>query len=305
MGAALNGMCADQRNFHGYNLVHEYLRRIRHQDTVLYGGFVLAVCNSKRGIALPQINRLNKIKPCPTCPFYVEEVSMNILAASCVAATSRRGSPRHNAVKQVIPTLVRHLVARQESDGGFGDFMATAMATQALVRAESDLIDKNDVARAIRRLLKDQKEDGSFGSSIGNTALAMPALTGQTLADLRTNSCPKLGKSTYTVSIVVSDELHSKQSFRFHLDVDVDENQNLGREIQRFSRSNPETFNLRLRRGPQGPIISKINQLSGHAGARWKVYEISPDGRRLDLGPTWGSTEITKDSRFEIVLSYN
>jgi len=320
LSAALRGLCVDQRNFHGYNLIGECVRRMRAaeaESTVVYGGMVLAVCNARRKLTIDQIQKLAQLQRCPDCPFFVEEVSMNLLAASCVASVTRKGSQRHLLAGDTITKdLAKKLVLAVEKEEWEVGFTGTALAVQALVRVDAGLVGRGVINRGIRRLISYQKEDGSFGSSISYTALALPALTGQTAADLGTTLCqppPIKEDQDLTVYIVIRDEVYSKQSTRIHIKVDksgaaATRGTTLRSALVKFSRDNKDTFDLKLKRSASGPLISKINNLSHNpaSGARWSVYRVAPLGTRIDVTKSWFRTKIERaDSTFEIVLGYN
>ena len=240
--ASLRGLCIDQRDYFGYNLVRECVRRFQSPQTFMYGGMALALCNARRDFSGEQIRNLANIRRCPTCPFHPEEVSMNLLAAICIADNYKDGSTKDRIAKEeVIPKLVSKIIARQNlKDGGFGGFMATALAVQSLNRADSNLVQDHVASRGLTRLLEFQKLDGSFGESIGFTSLAMPALTGQTVADLRKVTCPNRNSEHHIVSFIVDDSVYSKQKVTGH--IKVEDGTLLVRAFQRYSKRNPHTF---------------------------------------------------------------
>jgi len=320
IGGAVRGHCADVTDFYGYNLEAEFLRRLRSPENHhLYSGYALALCNSKKGFSDAQVERLADIKRCPTCPFYVAEVSMSLLASSCMSANaasqayqSPRVVRRRNRLRRIRTELVRRLEAAEKSltRGGFGGFIPTAMAVQALVRTETDLVDQRFLDRNMQKLMSYQKDDGSFGSTIGHTALAIPALTGQTAADLQDSLiCPEKSRlrsspvkdSTHTVHIAIHDKIYSKQVFRFSYQ--VKHKTNFIRGLSGFARKNQSTFEFVLRRSPGGPIIYRVNGLEGVPGSRWKVYILSSNSKTLlsDLR----AYSVEKDTRFELALEYD
>ena len=74
---------------------------------------------------------------------------MNILATSCMTGNARavrtkapRLLKRMRQLRRIRAGLVRRLELSESSDGGFGDYVSTALAVQALVRTETRIVDQ-------------------------------------------------------------------------------------------------------------------------------------------------------------------
>jgi len=327
VSAALRGHCVvDLADFQGFNLEQEFVRRLTESETDplpsqhLYGGYVLALCNAKHGFSDQQVEKLGQIRRCTTCPFYVAEVSMNILATSCMTGNARavktkapRLLKRMGQLRRIRAGLVRRLELSESSDGGFGDYVSTALAVQALVRTETRIVDQKLLDRSMYNLMSYQNEDGSFGGSIGMTALAIPAMTGQTAADLQEGIvCPETTTrkkqsnpldSFHRLYIVLNDDVYSKQVFRFNLE--VRHGTGFVQALTGFARKNRKTFQLSLRRSLGGPVIAKINGLEGLPGSRWKVYTTSPATGRILVTGSLRDFTILKDTQVELSLEFD
>ena len=143
----------------------------------------------------------------------------------------------------MISRFIKYLDTVQEKDGGFGSLFATSLAIQA--KLSTKVKAEFDMDAAWMNLKTSQKPDGSFGHSVTFTAIALPALTGQTLIDVKRVVCPdpevaKKASPTLTVAYELEDLVFSQQRFSGHMV--VQKGTTLQDALLNYAKENPTIF---------------------------------------------------------------
>jgi hypothetical protein len=303
--------CRDPRNYFGHDLVQEAVTRLDDitNTAPTFGALIMTICNADAENSLKKQHFQSLAKSVPTtgnlCPFCVERSSMNILALACLVNKASAASddaethlPSVKSLRGLIGRFTKYLDSVQEKDGGFGSLFATSLAIQA--KLSTKVKTEFDVDAAWKNLKSSQKPDGSFGSSITFTAFALPALTGQTLIDIRRIPCPdpelaKKSSPTLIVAYELEDLVFSQQKFRGH--ISVKKGTTLLEALTTYSKENPTIMKLETETVNIGTRIKSISGIKNDEGAttHWFVDAIYSDGKVVPISAQLKTT-IAEDS---------
>jgi len=311
--------CQNPKDYYGYDLYNEVVRRLKaNDDEKLNGGLFLALCNTVDALPIEILDKQLKgtVQEPITSPFYVAEVSLKLLASIC---TEKKLSSQVKDVENNIAfegynkqlsTIKKDLSGKLEKyfeiHGTFGKFLDVALATQPLnsLHEYSKLY-----LRSIPDLLEMQKSDGSFGSSVPFTSVALSSITHITSSDLNTISCgvrddakDQNGNPIVRLSYVIEDKVITGQ--RTTSNFNVPKGSKLISALQENSKLNPYTFKLIVNEIGAFTKIVSWNEIENkdNLQAYWRVQKDTGNGLLLDITDKLGHEALFQDTRYIITF---
>lgn len=130
--------------------------------------------------------------------------------------------------------------------------------------------------KARQWLMAAQKEDGSFGSSVTFTSLAIGGLTSRSIDRVKQIECEqvwKVSKNNFEIKVIFEDSVFAQQKFIQRLP--AKKGDKLFALLSQFSKENPLTFDLELTQNGNLMTITRVNELMNipEADNSWKVYK--------------------------------
>jgi len=193
------------------------------------------------------------------------------------------------------------LEVHYEGNQDFGGFFETALAIQPLsqIPSKTELLFKS-----IPRLIRMQKNDGSFGGSVAFTSIALPSMSHTSSSELNEIKCRrKPDRSGLILSYVVHDKVVSNQRSKSHFL--VPKGAKLIAELRKHSEENPHTFNLTITNTLIGPSIESWNGIKndGTLQAYWKIQKVLPLGDYKDITEHLERETVDEDTHY--IISFN
>ncbi|CAL1274598.1 unnamed protein product [Larinioides sclopetarius] len=175
--------CIDPRKFYVLDLVSELRKRVDSQNYT-NPSVMLALCNAGERITEKDIDKLTSVFWKAHREFWTDTQALAVLALAC---TAKQPYEVFDLVE--INKLTLELKKRQYRNGTVENLKTTALVLQALFASESEADEENfDEAKALRQILRSQKEDGSFGN-IPNTYYVLPVIRHRSLVNISSSHC--------------------------------------------------------------------------------------------------------------------
>ena len=227
-------------------------------------------------------------------PLGVERAALNIIASRCIsdhlAGASRNPEDliENYVLIEGIYNNLKYISSLQNEDGGFGTIHATALAVTAEI-AEEGLTPFEPqpfiTPKALDWLVAAQNADGSFGSSVTFTSLALTALHQSEVRFLSILQCHEIyGKPVddFEIRIAITDTLFARQTFYDRVPVKTGEL--LSDVLEAYAKANPKSLKLVTEDRFGYIFIQSINGLENRddAGFEWKVYKFPDDDLMVD-----------------------
>lgn len=295
--------CLDHKNYYGFDLYNEVERRLKNKYDPLDGGLILALCNTKYPVENEILAKFlnGTVKELPSSPFYVAEISLKLLATICMDK-KMSGEQKLQDIKLELSSKLEEYFSR--TGGFFGGFIDSALATQPLNSVNS----LTEVYfHSIPNLIHMQKADGSFGSSVPFTSIALPSITHITPSELNLIDCSAKEKGRISnpgliFSYVIQDTVITDQRSTNHFY--VPNGAKFISAMKEHSRVNPHTFKLQI---DEEGIVTKIvswNNIKNKENlqAYWKVERDTGNGILHDITEKLDAEALYNDTRY--VMSF-
>ncbi|CAL1274603.1 unnamed protein product [Larinioides sclopetarius] len=175
--------CIDPRKFHVLDLVGELRKRVDAQNYT-NPSVMLALCNAGEKFTERDVEKLTSAFWKSQREFWTDTQALAILALTCAA---KQPNVIFDMVE--IQELTLELKKRQYRNGTVENLKTTALVLQALFASESEADEDNfDEEKALKQILRSQKENGSFGN-IQNTYYVLPVLRCESLVNISSSHC--------------------------------------------------------------------------------------------------------------------
>ncbi|KAK3737544.1 hypothetical protein QZH41_010653, partial [Actinostola sp. cb2023] len=218
----VQAICKHPAAFHGHDLIKRLKDGIKEYPVVgfnhpfPYSLAVLALCTSGHGSEsfstythMIRNMTYHNIKNNPV--HSGDTVALATMALTCMYSKQPKPKPcyfghwfcyyrnRKRSLREVLRRTIwetaRWLKRQQKRDGSFGNSITTALVVQALLSASNVRVygfPKYRCARAMKYILKQQADDGSFSSPyVATTMQVTPILIGAIPSDITSIECPK------------------------------------------------------------------------------------------------------------------
>ncbi|GBM92826.1 hypothetical protein AVEN_45855-1 [Araneus ventricosus] len=175
--------CIDPRKFHVLDLVSELRKRVDVQNYT-NPSLILALCNAGERITKRDVEKLISVFWKAHREFWTDTQALAVLALACTAK-----QPYEVFDMIEINELTMELKKRQYRNGTVENLKTTALVLQALFASESEADEDNfDEEKALKQILRSQKENGSFGN-VPNTYYVLPVLQCRSLVNISSSHC--------------------------------------------------------------------------------------------------------------------
>ncbi|XP_022249131.1 uncharacterized protein CG3556-like isoform X2 [Limulus polyphemus] len=179
----LLGSCHNPRNYFDTDLTEMLLEYNFTASNYSLALESLSLCNAGRKLSDERIGQLLDILPPKAgAHFWTDTQAMAVLALSCVV----RKQHYTNISKNIAETL-KSFKKIQKPDGSFGNVYTSGLVVQAFLAGE-DNGHGWDFKQALRYLLSQQQDDGSFGDLLA-TYFVLPGLACQSYVELGFVKC--------------------------------------------------------------------------------------------------------------------
>ncbi len=249
-----------------------------------YPALMLVLCNSgnvnpiaEHGDRVLDLMAIPNYKAGERYPLGVERAAMNALALRCLQDKFTTVSTTKKKLFNYAIKNLRYIYSMQESDGGFGTVYTTALAISAVFSrlVAPPKADPFQFKQAREWLLESQKEDGSFGSSITFTSLAIGGMSSRSINLLSKVNCEDhwmKDLDKFEIEIEITDEVFSKQTFVDR--IPAEKGDALFDLLDSYAQKHPRTLKLEHANEGTGVVITSINDLKNEdlLGYSWKAY---------------------------------
>jgi len=305
----------DPRNYFGYNLLDILFQRLLDQfkdiktqiqtkaPPLSYPSIVLALCvnDDTRVLLNDEQDRLALLIPLfphtlengKFQPLGIERAAMNVIAATCVIEQMSDLHAEKRALITAAWENLDYIYSLQEDDGGYRTVHSTAMAISAELNrfsspprgTERGYLPPMDFYKARDWLVSAQNPDGSFGSSVTLSSLAIAALRNKATKHLKHLNCQNIWKKPteeFEITISIEDTFYSKQTFYDR--IPVKRNDSLHEVLKAYADANPKSLKLVTEKVLGHVLIESINDLANHGPLhlKWSVYKIPNDDLLVD-----------------------
>lgn len=313
-------------DYFGFDLIEELNRRV---DTIFnandwsnskedpplhFPAMMLDLCNNHNydlikdhGVSVLELMSLRNYQHGQAYPLGVERAALNALALRCLQNHFTSSSDIKRKLFNYAIRNLKYIYSMQEEDGGYATVYTTALAIAAdLSRLASPPNSQPfKFAKARQWLVKAQKSDGSFGSSITFTSIAIAGLTSRsidTLAKIDCNHQWSKSNDEFEAEVEITDNVYSHQTFITRLP--VKKGDRWFSVLNKFAKENPKTLALKQSNSGAGIMITCLNRLCNFdaLGLSWKAYRgknQEKSGEIFDL-----SKEVV-DEDHSLVLEYS
>ena len=127
--------------------------------------------------------------------------------------------------------------------------------------------------------------DGSFGSSVTLSSLAIAALRNKATKHLKHLNCTSIWRKPvedFEITISIEDKFYAKQTFYDR--IPVKQNDFLDEVLEAYADANPKSLKLVTEKVLNHVLIKSINDLDNHnlLQYKWSVYKIPDDDLLVD-----------------------